>query len=374
MSNAKTASSAKAKSDIKFIGVDDGHSGTKIFAGYDAISKKPIQIKIDSIVKEGVPQFTNPNQDDLDEATIIIEGKTYMVGSKFAGLGDNIITNDYPTSGHNVALIAQALRVISENWGNKPLNLSIVTGLPLGHYFDKKAKSVNNELVDKKMANVERLSSTFSPADDNKPMFKVAFQNVQPEGWGSVLDVVMDDKGDPLARWDIIEEYGAVVIDIGGRTVDAMIIQAEAMSPIYEDIHTYDLGVLSLFTDIGNMIMQSEHSKKPPKRHKIEEVIKTGLYGRVGGVQRDYADQIEIMMNSHVDLILEQLKGLINSTEAEGGIIVTGGGAALFGDKIRKRLSETNPNAEVVIPVDPAFSNARGFWKVAKNLAESKAG
>lgn len=367
MSNAKTAS-AKSKADIKFIGADDGHSGTKIFAGYDSISKEPIQIKIDSIVKEGPAEFTNANQDDSDEATIVIGDQIYMVGSKFAGLGDDIITNDYPTSGHNIALITQALRGFSESWGNKPVNLSIVTGLPLGHYFDKKTKKINSELIEKKEANVARLSSAHSPADQNKSMFTVTHQKVQPEGWGSLLDVVMDERGDPVERWDIIEEYGAVVIDIGGRTVDAMIIQSEVMSPVYDDIHTYDLGVLNLFTDIGNMIMQSEHSKKPPKRHKIEEVIRTGLYGRVGGEQRDYSEAIEKMINAHVSLILEQLKGLINSPEAEGGIIVTGGGAALFGEKIREKLSVTNPRTEVVIPVDPAFSNARGFWKIAKNL------
>lgn len=368
MSISKVTTS-KSKNDIKFVGADDGHSGTKIFAGYDAITKKPIQIMIDSIVKEGKAEFTSANADDLDQATIIVGDQVYMVGSKFAGLGDDIITNSYPTSGHNIALINQALRGFSESWGNKPVDLSIVTGLPLGHYFDKRTKTKNEALIQSKKDNVARLTTSYSPADGGQAMFNVVHNNVQPEGWGSLLDVVLDEKGQPVDRWDIIEEYGAVVIDIGGRTVDAMVIQSEVMSPVYDDIHTYDLGVLSLYTDIGNIIMEAEHSRKPPKRHKIEETIRTGKYGRVGGDQRDYSEVIERRIDAHVNLILEQLKGIINSPEAEGGIIVTGGGAALFGDKIKEKLSASKTNSEVVIPEDPAFSNARGFWKIAKNMA-----
>lgn len=359
-------STVKAKNDVKFVGVDDGHSGTKVFAGYDAVTKQPIQAKIHSIVKKGETNFTSANAQDLDDATIIVDGVVYVVGSKFGGLGDDIVTNNYPTSGHNIALIAQALRGFTEAWGGKPVEISIVTGLPLGHYFDKKTNKKNEELVQRKIENVERLSKSYSPADGTKPMFKVVQNKVQPEGWGSLLDVILDEKGLPVERYDIIEEFGAVVIDIGGRTVDAMIIQSEVMSPEYDDIHTYDLGVLNLFTDLGNEIMQAEGSRKPPKRHKLEEVIATGSYGRAGNEQRDYSALVERMLNNHVALILEQLKSIINSPESEGGIIVTGGGAALFGDKIKARLSETNPQTEVVIPHDPVFSNARGFWKIAR--------
>src|SRR5699024_7840066 len=149
------------------------------------------------------------------------------------------------------------------------------------------------------------------PADGTKPMFKVVQNKVQPEGWGSLLDVILDEKGLPVERYDIIEEFGAVVIDIGGRTVDAMIIQSEVMSPEYDDIHTYDLGVLNLFTDLGNEIMQAEGGRKPPKRHKLEEVIATGSYDRAGNEQRDYSALVERMLNNHVALILEQLKSII---------------------------------------------------------------
>lgn len=359
---------SNSKKDVKIVGVDDGHSGTKIFAGYDPVTKQPIQKMIPSIVVKGETNFTNANKDDLDNATIIVDGENYTVGSKFAGTGDDLAVPDYPTSGQNVALITQALRNFLPGWGGGPIELSIVTGLPLGHYFDKLNGTINMPLVNAKKKNVERLMKSFSPADNNKPMFNLVRNSVQPEGWGSLLDDILDERGMHTERYDIVEEYGAVVIDIGGRTVDTMVVQAEVMTALYKDVHTYNLGVLNMYRELGNYIMQAEGVSTPLKRNKLEEVIRDGKYGRTAAKTRDYTAVVAKMIENHVSDIFERVKEVISSPEAEGGVIVTGGGAILFGELLKAKIEGYNDRAEVVIPVDPAFSNSRGFWKTARNV------
>ncbi|MBO6224484.1 MAG: ParM/StbA family protein [Psychrobacter sp.] len=357
-------SNAKSKKDVKYVGVDDGHSGTKVFAGYDSVSKKPIQMVMPSIVSKGAKNFTNADQALLDDATIFVEGEQYTIGSKFGGNGDDLVGDSYPTSGQNVALITQALRTFIPNWGGSPVDVSIVTGLPLGHYFDKVEEQPNYTLINAKKENIERLSSAYSPADNKKPMFNLVRNSVQPEGWGSLLDAILTDKGTETEQFHVVSEFGAVVIDIGGRTVDTMIVLAEAMTPEYEDVHTYDLGILYMHRKLNDTIMQLEGLKEPIKRLRLEEVIRTGKFGR-GNKERDYSDLVEKTLNNHTQKIFEQLKAVISRSEVEGGVIITGGGAELLGSRLKVLIEEYNKRADVFVPVDPVFSNARGFWKTA---------
>lgn len=361
-------SNVKAKKDIKYVGVDDGHSGTKIFAGFD-INNTPIQKIIPSIVKQGKPDYATADQKQLDDATIFVGDEQFVVGSQYAGSGDDLVADSYPLSGQNVALVTQALRDFLPNWGRKPVELSIVTGLPLGHYFDKVLETPNSELIEQKRKNIARIESAYSPADNNVPMFELASNRVQPEGWGSVLDDIFTEKADPTERYDIVKEYGAVVIDIGGRTVDTMVVLAQAMTPKYKDVHTYDLGILFMHRDLRDTIMQLEKTNQPIPRERLEQTIQTGKYGR-GKNQRDYSELVKKTLDSHAQAIFNQIKSVIGRPEVEGGVLITGGGAELLGSRLQELIEDYNEKADVFIPVDPVYSNARGFWKTAKLTAK----
>lgn len=348
--------------NIKYIGIDDGHSGTKVFAGYDPANKKPIQMVIESVVVKGPVSLTQYDQNELNESTIIIDGKEYITGSKFAGSGDDLVHDGYPTSDQNVALITQALRQISQPWSKEPTNISIVTGLPLGHYFDKTTNKPNLPLINAKKDNVARLQTSYSPADAEPRLFNIIRNSVQPEGWGSMLDAIFTDKGEATERHDIIKDYGAVIIDIGGRTVDTMIIQPELMSAAYEDIYTYDLGILFMHRRLIDELSTRRKISREPRRVEIDRLIETGGFGRD---RVDYSDLVNKIKERHAQDIFDRIKSVISSAEAEGGIILTGGGAELLGDILKQMILDYLPNAEVIIPVDPVFSNARGFWKVS---------
>ncbi|MED6317117.1 MAG: ParM/StbA family protein [Pseudomonadota bacterium] len=352
-------SNLKSKQNIKCVGVDDGHSNTKVFAGYDSAGK-PIQEIIQSVVRKGSTSFTTVDEKELEDATIMLDGEIYTVGSKYAGQGDDLVYDGYPVSGKNVALITQSLRRFVERWGKKPVDLSIVTGLPLGHYFDNAQDAVNDELINKKVANVERIEKAFSPADNNESMFTVVCNSVQPEGWGSFLDLILDERAEPTERFDIVKDYGTVIVDIGGRTVDTMVVKANVMTAVYRDIHTYDLGILYLYRDIVGFIMQKENLREAPTRDKIDALIRTGKWGRR---DRDYSSVIKQIIDRFVDDIFGSIKAVVSREEAEGGVVVTGGGAELLGDYLKQRIEEYNDKAEVIIPEHPVFSNARGFWK-----------
>lgn len=358
-------STVKSKKDIKYVGVDDGHSGTKIFAGFDSVSKEPIQMIMPSIVKEGQPSFVTANEEELKNATIFIGDKQYTVGSQFAGSGDDLVGDHYPTSGQNVALVAQALRSFLPSWGAKPVDISIVTGLPLGHYFDKILEKPNTPLIEAKRDNIARLATAYSPADDNNPMFNIINNRVQPEGWGSVLDDILTEKSEPTERYEVVKEYGAVVIDIGGRTVDTMIVLADAMTPQYKDVHTYDLGILFMHRELNDLMMQMEKTSQPIKRDRLEGTIRTGKYGR-GRNERDYSEIVKKTLDNHALAIFEQVKAVVSRPEVEGGVVITGGGAELLGSRLQVLIENYNQKAQVLIPVDPVFSNARGFWKTSR--------
>lgn len=352
-------SNLKSKQNIKCVGVDDGHSNTKVFAGYD-LAGNPIQEIMPSVVRKGKTSFTTVNEGDLDNATIMLDGEKYTIGSKYAEQGDDLVHDGYPVSGQNVALITQSLRGFVERWGKKPVDLSIVTGLPLGHYFDNTKDAANDELIDKKMANVKRIEKASSPADNNELMFTVVCNSVQPEGWGSFLDLILDERAEPKERFDIVYEYGTVIVDIGGRTVDTMVVKSKVMTALYRDIHTYDLGILYLYRDVASFIMQKEGLREAPTREKIDALIKTGKWGRR---DRDYSNVIKQMIDNFVDDIFGSIKAVVSREEAEGGVVVTGGGAELLGEHLKQRIEEYNDKAEVIIPEHPVFSNARGFWK-----------
>ena len=97
----------------------------------------------------------------------------------------------------------------------------------------------------------------------------------------------------------------------------------------------------------------------------LDKAIETNWYGKQGSKSGVEVSQIlNEAYDEHVREIYSDIKDILGSNEAFGGVIISGGGAILLGEKMKDIVEEHHPNIDVYVPNESQFSNARGFWKL----------
>ncbi|MCK5046885.1 MAG: hypothetical protein KAS22_09920, partial [Candidatus Heimdallarchaeota archaeon] len=112
------------------------------------------------------------------------------------------------------------------------------------------------------------------------------------------------------------------------------------------------------------------------------ELIKSIEIGRknvmVAGEQYDISETLTYYVNSIADIIVDELSTLLGTLPPDAWIekvILTGGGAEVFGERMKNILTENNvvqSPEEVIVPEDPVLANAIGFQKIAQAQIDSK--
>ena len=108
-----------------------------------------------------------------------------------------------------------------------------------------------------------------------------------------------------------------------------------------------------------------------PDMDQLESVEVKGR-DLVSGIPKILAidsEEIRVAISEQIDAIVETVKDALEQTPPElaadivdTGIIMTGGGALLLGDRLKAHF----PHARVVD--DPVWANALGFWRFAQYI------
>lgn len=343
-----------ASLDYRYVGVDDGHSCIKIYVGASADRKDPIQFKMQSRAKIGIANMGD--DDTINKELIVIDSDTYTVNENMSNF-ESTQNDNYPLSNLNKALVYQALR--KADVGRK--TVSIATGLPVSKFYTTgMQKMMNKDLLLKKKNHLLKMDSVYNKYDQslNLPQIKVRDHKVFCEANAAYYDVLVDDLGriTEVAEKYEIYDYGAAVIDIGGRTTDCVVINPGGGSLNSDRSSTLNLGILDLMEELRNDL-KAKYNWSFISEASLSRALETGLYG-AGANKTDIKDLIE----DHKDRLFKRLESFLLTTIGDASdvpaVILVGGGSYILGDIIKTKY----PN--IIIPDEQEFSNARGFYKI----------
>lgn len=345
------------------LGIDDGHGGTKLFAGLDSEGNE-IKLTIPSIAYSG--KILTGEASSVDYHVVKVNENFYTVGKKInSSTPLDTRTDEYPTSEYNKALIYQAIKAYADSVGLVDgQNFAIATSLPVSRYYTAE-RSKNDELIDKKMAfllnndichNLKDLKAGLSP-------HKIKNHIVKCEAQTAFFNEIIDIHGNPADNSELFVNSECAVIDIGGKTTD-IIVTLEGGNMLDGLRSTSrDLGILSIKERISNLIIES--GIKKVNANWLDFALESGTYG-IGSQAKNIKNLIQQAKNE----FMVELNNFISKQIGEGDdlalVLFCGGGSAF----LEKEISEKYDSPNVKIAESPEYANAKGLYKLAKYMFE----
>ena len=251
---------------------------------------------------------------------LVLDGETYYIGE-----GEFDTTYRKVEKKIYLPMLYTALALSSDYTYNK-----IVLGLPLSQFKEDKDKLINfvmrnnNKIIE--LNNVER---------------KIIIEDIEvfPEGIFTVED-----------------NFEGIVIDIGGRTTDAAMIEiVRNKKKIIEPI-SLPVGTINLYESFIDTI-NSKYGLDL-KLRDAERILKNGLYIDGNIVNLDFAYEV---FKNYTDSLINQLQ--VKYSLRTNRISVTGGGAELIFDLLKERLG-----SNVFKQENGILANARNYYELGMNI------
>jgi hypothetical protein len=319
----------------KIIGLDNGNGRVKT-----------VEICKEQNIELQFPALLSRVEGGLDEAHYNYADNTgrYLVGDDavFHGRPEKpsvdssyISTNQYRIQ--TLFALSQHLTPTEKAKTGHGQTYDIVTGLPVEFYHkDKKA--------------LKEIIQGYS-----HPLVKIGKVKVVPQPFGALSDIIMNWDGEinPGINFD---KKRVVVCDVGNGTIDGI----EVVSNKIGDISHGRTGGISLMHDELYQLLNNTKDASHIRRSQIDQVVREGGY-YIGPQFIEIKKQIDHTRKK----MAEAVKAFVNETwdvKTLYRIIIVGGGAEV----LRAELSSAFLQDQVLIPDDPALSNARGFAKIGQ--------
>jgi len=336
------------------IGIDLGTSITKL-VGPDG--KKVI--KIPSIIGDPNPGWKGLGTDNSWINNLVIvtdEGKKFFVG-ELARLQSEIkrpLAEKGKMKSMKDAIIAikAALSLFVEK---DYANFIIATGVPVAS-SQEEMTNLSSGLKGAMTINM----ANDATGEEKQIHLKIDQCLVMPVCYGSYYDI-LKSSGEQRA-------VDSVVIDIGAGATNILTVfegrlMRTASGSVQESISTLADRIASSLNQQTGKILRSF------------ELIKAIEVGRksvmIAGEQYDISDTINYYVGAISDIIVDELSTLLSSLPPDAWIekvILTGGGAEVFGEPMKNKLTEksiVHTPDEFIVPKDPVVANARGFQRIA---------
>jgi len=252
--------------------------------------------------------------------TLLIDKKTFWIGE-----GNYDTTYKKVDKENYINFLFGALALSTDT-----VNNYIILGLPLSQFKEDKASLINMVL-----ANREK---TVQINGVEKPLI-IKDVEVFPEGVATLDD-----------------DYEGIVIDIGGRTTDcALVINERGRRRILNPI-SVPTGTINLYKDFINKI--NNKFSLDLVLNDAERILKRGLIldGKIANI--DFAIEV---YKQFVDNLVSQLQ--VEYSLRTNYISLTGGGATLLYEQIKKKLGEG-----VRIQKNPIFANANAYYELGCSI------
>ncbi len=351
----------KKSDEFIVLGIDDGHGGTKLFAGLDAEGKE-IKLTIPSIAYSG--KVLNGDPENVDYYVVKVNDNFYTVGKKINSSAPlDTRTDEYPTSEYNKALIYQAIKAYSDLVGiPEGGKFAIATSLPVSRYYTSE-KTKNTGLIDQKTDFLLNNDICYNLKDHNNghKNHEIKRHIVKCEAQTAYFNEIIDIHGNPAENAKLFMNSECAVIDIGGKTTD-IVVTLDGGNMIDASRSTSkDLGILSIKERIADLIVDS--GIKKVNANWLDFALESGQYG-IGNQAKDITPYIQQAKNE----FMIQLNNFISKNIGEGDdlalIVFCGGGAAFM----EKEISEKWTAPNVKIAESPSYANAKGLYKLAKYM------
>ena len=319
------------------IGIDVGYNATK------AVSNGRRCAFASAVGTPDKARFSlsgNGNGIILEEPRACAIGDAAVTQSRFVNRNES---RDWITSDDWAALFGAAL---SELTTATHAALSVVTGLPVA-FYDDKDKLQGCLIGEHRVKREGRRGQTFTV--DNV--------RVIPQPFGTLLSAVLDDAG---AIADAALAQGAVgIIDVGGKTCN--LLSVNQLSEIGRETASVNLGGWDLVRAVKRDLAR-DYPGLELRDHALADAIRARKVNYFGEPVPDFGAMIDGHAGRLAGQVIAEAGQLWNGGATLDAVLITGGGALLLGDYIRKHWR----HARVVS--DPVMSNALGYHRLAVRL------
>lgn len=323
-------------SEILNIGLDDGHSETKIVMPDGKCFKFPSRVRAGRSESISIRAGSQSNR-----------GYTTGEGDYFIPENespDSTTFDEYPVSAMNRVMVAHAML---ESGISAETKVRACSGLPLKRYYRR--NSINEALVEKKVSNL--LTNDVTLLDGQKTP-EIVDHAVLSEGIAAWIDYVVDRKKSGLEINERRAEKRVGIIDIGGGTTEIAVVKNWDIDTSRSS--TVNTGALLVEKIVSDYIQEDFDIK--PGFDQIQDVLKSGVITIYGEV-RDAKTIADEAMRDVVKRIENEVRANLNSGADLSEIIFVGGGAIYF----EKYLADWFTHSRIA--ENPSFANARGMQK-----------
>lgn len=271
----------------------------------------------------------------------------YMIGSEAVRLGKAIRkeTAEWIETQEYLMLFQAAL---SEITGATQANATLVTGLPIAD-VERGKETLKGRLMGVHI---------FTRKGKHKQRITIDSVRVVPQGWGAVLALLFDERGN-VAREELAKQKIGV-LDIGGHNVQYLSV--DGLSDLPMESRSTEHGAWDVMREVRTFLDAEHPGLARLSDHQVmNAIIARELY--------DGAQRIDLMpivkpilsdVGSEIVDTAGQYWGLGASTFRS--ILVCGGGAYLWGAEVKRAFPQA------VVLAAPEFANAQGYHNFAAYL------
>ncbi|MCG3253012.1 MAG: ParM/StbA family protein [Candidatus Heimdallarchaeota archaeon] len=350
-----------SKKVLRSVGIDLGTSTIKISSNNGSDLKR-----IPSIIGDPNPGWTGMTLDKSLENNLVLEegGQTFFVG-ELARLQSEIkraLASEGKMKSIKDAVMAikAALSLFIKGDGEQIL---IATGVPVATSQDEMS-TLSKGLSEEMELNVR------NDATGETHSYNINVQKclVLPEPYGSYYQI-LKTSGESRA-------VDAIIVDIGHGSTDILTVyqgrlMRTASGSLEEAVDTLTTRMARTLQEKTGKIIRPFDLMKT-----IEKNLKAVM---VGGQQYDVSEVKEYYTQSISEIIIDETSRLLGTLPPDAWIervILTGGGAYVFGDTLKEMMWKENivkSPEEVVVPDNPVMCNAMGFELIAQSRMKQEA-
>ncbi|ANJ76299.1 PRTRC system protein D [Ralstonia insidiosa] len=322
-----------------------------IDVGYGNTKHTLSQLDIDMDVKVGLfpslapratqSDFTGGLMAKVDRIVVQVDGENYSVGAdalaESKGIYKREVASAYSTSRAYRALFLGALQKMRLNAIDY-----MVVGLPLTTY-DRYSKELT-----------ELLTGTHEVPNPvaHDQVLKVDVRRVKvfPQPSGAFYNYAV-----PRKLLQSMSQQTNLVLDPGYGTLDWFV--TEGAKPLTGRCSATPKSVWAVISAVADHI-GPDLTSNPRTMSRIDNALRTGSPLTINGKTIDISPFKPLVDQIVADAINEMLMSIGNLSDIDN-ILITGGGAHLFVDHVKKELGKTH--SQIHVDTDPVYSNVRGF-------------
>lgn len=340
---------------LPVVGCDDGHDTNKTCLGWDASTGRFKYGYHKSRAVQGLEQVMAVSRNGSAGGAYATDDHRFTIadGQSLLRSLDTRMDN-YALSPLNRTLVNHALA----DCGLADTPIYLVTGLPVDQYYQNGAP--NTKMID---AKIDNLSKPVHRIGTGPGLATIVKQGVVSEAIAAFYDALIQPDGSYDAEVEkLIARRPVGVVDMGGKTLDIVVIAENVRSVYSARSGTANIGVLELLDKVGERIKSEFQLNTNPPTPYVEEACRTKKY-ELFGEEKDVSSIVEAACRDYLAHVQNYFVSKVGDGSDLGAILFVGGGTALIRSALGIEAFASVYKGRRLIAPEPEYANARGMWK-----------